>query len=41
MALIEDPSSYLLKNAGMPVALVDLAVMLDTDCVPEPDWLRM
>lgn len=41
IALIEEPASYLLKNAGMEVALTDLAVILDADSVPDPAWLRM
>lgn len=37
----EESGSYELKNAGMRAAQADLAVILDADCVPDPDWLRM
>jgi hypothetical protein len=37
IALIEEPATYLPKNAGMQVALADLAVMLDANCVSNPD----
>ena len=41
IALIEESASSELKNAGMLTAQADLAVILDADCVPDPDWLRM
>jgi len=33
--------NFSLKNAGMQAARAGLAVILDADCVPDPDWLRM
>jgi hypothetical protein len=41
MVLVEESASYELKNAGMQAARADLAVILDADCVPDSDWLRM
>ena len=41
IVLVEESASYELKNAGMQAARADLAVILDADCVPDPDWLRM
>lgn len=41
MVMVEESASYELKNAGMQAARADLAVILDADCVPDPDWLRM
>jgi hypothetical protein len=31
--------SYALKNHGVSQALADIAVILDADCSPSPDWL--
>jgi cellulose synthase/poly-beta-1,6-N-acetylglucosamine synthase-like glycosyltransferase len=41
IVLVEESGSYELKNAGMHSALADLAVILDADCLPDPDWLQM
>lgn len=41
IVLVEESASYELKNAGMWAARADLAVILDADCVPDTDWLRM
>ena len=34
-------SSYELKNAAVEAASSELVAMLDADCVPRPDWLRL
>ncbi|MGB7948932.1 MAG: glycosyltransferase, partial [Candidatus Binatia bacterium] len=31
---------YALKNEAARVAHTDIVILLDADCVPEPDWLR-
>ncbi len=33
--------SYALKNAGVRVAAAPVILMLDADCCPSPDWLRI
>jgi glycosyltransferase involved in cell wall biosynthesis len=41
--LVTDPGrgSYALKNAGARAATADLVAILDADCTPRPDWLRV
>lgn len=34
-------SSYGLKNSGAQVAKAPIVALLDADCKPEPDWLRI
>ena len=34
-------SSYGLKNAGARVAAAPIVALLDADCKPDPDWLRI
>ncbi|UDL03854.1 glycosyltransferase family 2 protein [Marinobacter sp. CA1] len=33
------PGSYAARNAGASRSVADVLVFLDSDCVPEPDWL--
>ena len=37
---LADPTYFTMKDAGARVASGDLVVMLDSDCVPGPDWAR-
>jgi hypothetical protein len=38
---VNENLSYELKNAGAAAASCEYIAMLDADCVPRPDWLRM
>ena len=43
LRVVTDPGagSYALKNAGARAATAELVAILDADCTPRPDWLRV